>query len=201
MDQDDSVDSPQRGRPRRSGADEAILLAGRELMIEGGYAGFSMDEVARRAGVGRQSVYRRWGSKSTLVVAAMIASGDEAQVFTDTGTFEGDLRAGLFTMRALYHQSSAELFADVYFAMASDLEARELFNESYVTPRRESLARAIVRGVERGELRPDTDQATVIDLVSGPFLYRRLIAAEDLRDALVEAIITAVLQLYGTRSR
>ncbi|WP_020549063.1 TetR/AcrR family transcriptional regulator [Embleya scabrispora] len=189
--------NPAVGRPRRSGADDAILRAGRELMTEHGHAGFSMDEVARRAGVGRQSVYRRWPSKSALVVAAMTSAGTDAEVFADTGSFAGDLRCGLEAMRALYHASSAELFADVYFAMAGDPIARDMFNEHHVQPRRRSLARAISRAIERGELVPDTDVSTVIDLASGPFLYRRLIAADDLRDSLIEAIVDAVMLLYG----
>ncbi|MDQ6527379.1 TetR/AcrR family transcriptional regulator [Nocardioides sp. LHD-245] len=191
--------NPAVGRPRSSGADEAILRAGRELMTEHGYAGFSMDEVARRAGVGRQSVYRRWPSKPVLVVAAMTSVGADVDVFADTGSFEGDLRSGLEAMRALYHRSSAALFADVYFAMASDLAARDLFNENHVRPRRRSLARAVERAIERGELARETDVSTVTDLVSGPFLYRRLIAADDLRDVLLDAIVEAVLLLYGAK--
>ena len=76
-------------------------------MLEHGYAGFSMDEVARRAGVGRQSVYRRWVSKSALVVASMTLTLDKPDVFEDTGSFEGDLRAGLEAMRRMYVQAAA----------------------------------------------------------------------------------------------
>ena len=189
---------PLRGRPRRSGADEAILDASRELMFEHGYAGFSMDEVARRAGVGRQSVYRRWVSKSALVVASMTLTLDTPDVFADTGSFEGDLRSGLEAMRRMYHQADPEVFADVYFAMASDLAARELFNSSYVEPRRASLARATDRAVARGELAPDADFSSIIDLVSGPFLYRSLIgAAGDLPDDLIDAIVRAVTSVFG----
>jgi len=188
---------PERGRPRRSGADEAILEASRQLMFEHGYAGFSMDEVARRAGVGRQSVYRRWPSKAALVVASMTWTNDSPDVFPDSGSFATDLRVGLETIRSLYDPSSSNLFADVYFAMASDTVARELFNRNYIQPRQASLLRAVERGIARGELRESTDAAIVNDLVSGPFLYRRLIGADDLRDELIEAIVTAVVKLYG----
>ncbi|WP_331773066.1 TetR/AcrR family transcriptional regulator (plasmid) [Embleya sp. NBC_00888] len=192
---------PERGRPRRFGADEAILEAGRELMFEHGYAGFSMDEVARRAGVGRQSVYRRWPSKAALVVAAMTWASESPDVFPDSGSFTGDLRAGLESMRGMYDRSERDLFADVYFAMASDPAARELFNRNYVEPRRQSLERAIERAIERGELRADTDAEIVGDFVSGPFLYRRLIGSDELRDELIDAIVTSVTALYGAPAR
>ncbi|MDQ6527383.1 TetR/AcrR family transcriptional regulator [Nocardioides sp. LHD-245] len=190
------AEPPERGRPRRVGADEAILEASRELMSKHGYAGFSMDEVARRAGVGRQSVYRRWPSKAALVVAAMVWTADSPDVFPDSGSLAGDLRAGLESMRGMYDRSERDLFADVYYAMASDPAARELFNRNYVEPRRESLERVVQRAIERGELRPDTDAAIVGDLVSGPFLYRRLVGSDELRDELIDAIITAVTALY-----
>ena len=188
---------PERGRPRRSGADEAILKASRDLMFEHGYAGFSMEEVATRAGVGRQSVYRRWPSKAALVVASMTWTHDSPDVFEDTGSFEGDLRAGLTTMRDLYAQSTRDLFGDVYFAMASDPVARELFKRNYVIPRRESLERAINRAIARGELREDTDVRIVNDMVSGPFLYRRLIGDHELSDSLVDAIVEGVIRVFA----
>jgi AcrR family transcriptional regulator len=60
-----------RGRPRDAGADEAILAATIELLNDGGIANLSMDHVAKRAGVGNATIYRRWPSKEQLVIEAL----------------------------------------------------------------------------------------------------------------------------------
>jgi AcrR family transcriptional regulator len=189
-----------RGRPRKEGADDAIMQATRDCILEHGYDGMSIDEVAMRAGVGRQAVYRRWPSKAALVVASM-TSNDPVDMFPDTGSFEGDVRHGVETIRGLYQTTPPEIVAGVYFAMASDPEAREIFNRNYIEPRRDSLARAIERGIARGDVRPDADVALVGDMVAGPFLYRRLVRGHDLRDELVDTVVGAAVELFGAGTR
>src|SRR5450759_603115 len=66
------------GRPRSRRADEAILEAGRQLVAEVGYSRMSMDQVARRAGVGKDTLYRRWPSKLVLVRDGILRSAMEA---------------------------------------------------------------------------------------------------------------------------
>ena len=60
-----------RGRPRREGADEAILQAARELLEETGYAAFNVDVIAERTGIAKTTIYRRWPTKGALVAAAI----------------------------------------------------------------------------------------------------------------------------------
>lgn len=67
-----------RGRPRREGADEAILEVARTLLAERGYRDFSVDVVAERAGVAKTTVYRRWPSKGSLVAAAIAPAATTA---------------------------------------------------------------------------------------------------------------------------
>lgn len=191
----------ERGRPRRPGSDEAILQAARALMFEHGFAGFSMADVARHAGVGRQSVYRRWPTKSTLAVASVTWSIDADNAFPDRGSFEADLRGALEMLRDLYAQSSAPVFADVHAAMSGDPAARGLFEQHYRQPRRDSLRRALNRGIARGELLETTDIEIVGDLVSGPFLHRLLSGSTEFSDELVDAIVFSVLGLYGVPPR
>ena len=140
--------------------------------------------------------------RSALAIASVTSTRDGgglAEAYPDGGSFTSDLRAGLEAVRSLYLQSDARVFADVYGAMASDPAARALFHDHYLRPRHQSLGRAIERGIDRGELRADTDAEIVGDIVSGPFLYRLLAGAEGFRDELVDAIVASVLALYGVR--
>jgi len=65
------TDKRGRGRPRREGADEAILQAARELLEETGYAAFNVDVIAERTGIAKTTIYRRWPTKGALVAAAI----------------------------------------------------------------------------------------------------------------------------------
>ena len=87
-------DEPRRGRgrPRTPGAEEKILSAALDEYGERGWAGFTMDGVARRAGVGKSTVYLRWHDKDALLTDAVTNRGMELTA-VDTGTFEGDLLA------------------------------------------------------------------------------------------------------------
>lgn len=82
-----------RGRPRRAEADAAILEAAASLLREGGYRALSLDEVARRAGTAKTSIYRRWSSKAALaaeVVGRGDASADADPVRAFASLLEGE---------------------------------------------------------------------------------------------------------------
>src|SRR5258706_14112619 len=92
------IDKPTRGRPRRTEADAAIIDAARDLLREGGYRALSLDEVGRRAGTAKTSIYRRWPSKAALAaeivqreVPAPIGDANRERAFEEllNGPFGG----------------------------------------------------------------------------------------------------------------
>src|SRR6516165_7881080 len=87
----------RRGRPRSDVTHAAILDAVRHILITNGYADVGMDRVASVAGVGKQSLYRRWPSKAPLVAEAVLDAygGEGSFEFPDTGDLENNLRAWL----------------------------------------------------------------------------------------------------------
>src|SRR5918996_5195266 len=82
----------RRGRPRDARADRAILDAVLDLLVEVGYAGLTIEGVAEKAGVAKTTVYRRWPSKASLVVALGQDVATQVRV-PDTGTVRGDASA------------------------------------------------------------------------------------------------------------
>jgi len=90
-------EAPRPGRPRSQATHDAILDAVRDILVTGGYAEVAMDRVASLAGVGKQSLYRRWPSKAPLVAeAVMDAYGQHGPLqLPDTGDIEVDLRTWL----------------------------------------------------------------------------------------------------------
>src|SRR5690349_12917896 len=103
-----------RGRPRKEGVEERVLAATREIVSERGYGATTVDDIARRAGVSKGSVYRRWPTKGALVYGACIASHDELLEVIDTGNVRADLVAvATLTSRSYGDADQQELVGQI----------------------------------------------------------------------------------------
>jgi AcrR family transcriptional regulator len=85
--------APTAGRPRDPEKDIAVMAAARELLVEAGYQGTTVVAVARRAGVGAPTIYRRWPSKEALIEEAAFGHALPAPLPVPTGELRADLRA------------------------------------------------------------------------------------------------------------
>src|SRR5688572_24187121 len=114
----------ESARPRIEGEREAeILDAAVEILIEHGYDRLTMDAVAARAKASKATLYRRWNSKQTLVVDAVIRSKKSAAPQeVDTGSLRGDLVATFCGHGGLVERDSTLLLAAVVTAMHTDPE-------------------------------------------------------------------------------
>ncbi|WP_346164208.1 TetR/AcrR family transcriptional regulator [Streptomyces bangladeshensis] len=181
----ESADEPP-ARPRRrapAGAavlredvTEAIRAAVFEELAAVGYARMSIEGIARRAGVGKTAVYRRWRSKLHLVldvVSALAVTGFPAP---DTGSLEGDLRL-LYevTSRALRHPVASQIIPDLQAEAARNPDLAEAFQKA-LRDGQEGVASRIVAAAEgRGELRAGVDADLALDLISGPLYWRSVV--------------------------
>ena len=138
------------GRPRDPGVDRRIAQAALDLFADAGWAGFAMEAVARRAGVGKASLYLRWNSKEALLTDAV--TWRLARVAdVDTGTLRGDLVEMATQMLDIYAGEVSRV------ALRLGLEAAAIpgVAEHYAQMRHAQVlaARAIVRrGIDRGEI-------------------------------------------------
>jgi AcrR family transcriptional regulator len=183
----------RRGRKRDPGAQASILAATREVLLEVGYHGLSIEGVARRAGVGKATIYRWWPSKGSLVLEAAAGHIDIRQV-PDTGDTRADLREAA--------QSLIDVFTDpiarvVIFAATAGLDddpsMAAKFRSESVYPWRQSAMLAIQRGIARGDLRADLDVALALDVMVGTVFQRTLVIATpvvgDLADLLADTVL------------
>ncbi|MBT2492847.1 TetR/AcrR family transcriptional regulator [Streptomyces sp. ISL-96] len=160
-----------RGRPRDSRAHQAILAATTELVTELGYAATSIGAVAARAGVGKDTIYRRWSCKAELVYEAVFTE-TEAGPVPDTGTLTGDLTA---LLESLIQEFSAPavaaalpgLLAD--FAADPDLQAR--IRSNFLAPAKDGLVAVFERAGRRGETAPSVLVDLVLDTLAGAVFF------------------------------
>ncbi len=165
--QDGVVAKAQRaGRPRDPAVDTRALAAARAVYAERGWSGFSLDEVARRSGIGKGSLYLRWPNKAALLVAA-VRERTRFIAEIDTGELRADLvefaRGWLEYLGADEGALTSRLGVDAQF---SPELAESLADDPY--PEHIRATRAIVRrGIERGELPARASVALIADLIAG----------------------------------
>ncbi|MBW8738951.1 MAG: TetR/AcrR family transcriptional regulator [Streptomyces turgidiscabies] len=160
----------------REDVTEAIRAAVFEELAAVGYARTSIEGVARRAGVGKTAVYRRWRSKLHLVLDLVSAIAVQGLPAPDTGTLEGDLRMLYeLTSRALRHPVASQIIPDLQAEAARNPEIAEAMQKA-LREGQEGVASGIVAAAEqRGEVRSGIDPDLALDLISGPLYWRSVV--------------------------
>ncbi|MGW8066262.1 TetR/AcrR family transcriptional regulator C-terminal ligand-binding domain-containing protein [Streptomyces ziwulingensis] len=164
----------------------AVLRAAGDALAEHGLAGLDLADVARRAEVGKTTVYRRWGTPATLVADLLADMAEQSLPRTETGTLLGDLRANARLVRhTLADPRQGALFKAVIAAAACDPQTAAALHRFYDVrvAEWEPCAR---QAVERGELPANTDTREVIRAVSAPLYYRLLTTDEPLDEAAAD---------------
>jgi AcrR family transcriptional regulator len=177
---------------RGAGARERVLRAALEVLNDDGLPGFTMEAVARRAGASKATLYRRWPTVGALLIDAMDATFRPLPV-PDTGHVDSDIARLLTAFVAmLEHTPFPRLLASFIDAAERDPTLAAL-HADLTRRRREPGLIVLARGRERGQLPPDLDLEVVIDVLSGPFFYRRFIAHRPIPPDLIDEVIALVL--------
>jgi AcrR family transcriptional regulator len=187
------------GRSARVRAD-AIAATLQEL-AEAGYSALSLESVARRAGVHKTTLYRRWGTREELVLEAMLDRAGEHISVPDTGSVRDDLLELAQTVAA--NAASPEVAAMARATAAqSPYDARLAAANRRFWAERLALDGVIVeRAIERGEVRPGTDAERVIEAVLGPIHLRLLLTGEPIDRPFLAGIVDMVVNGVLTSRR
>ena len=181
------------GRPRDARADEAIVEAVIELLAEVGFSGLTIDAVAHRAGVGKATIYRRWEGKEQLVLDALSA-GRVTSPDTDTGNLRSDLLAVYLPLAEAEAQQGAVRLMPALAAEAAVNDELAERLRAFVSDRRSPVAAMITRARGRGEVDPTIDLELVIDMLTGPIMYRLYFSGEPVDATLITHLIDRVLR-------
>ncbi|MFI7553024.1 TetR/AcrR family transcriptional regulator [Micromonospora sediminimaris] len=164
----------------------AVLKAAGDALVEHGFDRLDLADVARRAEVGKTTVYRRWGTAAGLVTDLLADMAEQSLPRADTGSLIGDLRANArLVQRTLVDSRQGALFRAVIVAATCDLRAADALHRFYAV-RIAEWAPCVEQAVRRGELPPDTDAAEVIRAVSAPLYYRLLVSGDPIDEAMAD---------------
>jgi AcrR family transcriptional regulator len=182
---------PLDERVRRSRA--AVLGATTQLLFERGFGGATVDEISRRSGVAKTTIYRHWPTRTDLLRDACSTLSTPLDT-PDTGSFEADVTA--LTTNLAYVLRSAEwtsVLPSIIDAAERDPDIADMYSKlqrGYSAP----FETVIQRALRNGELPDDTDVAVLIAALTGPLFYRRWFSREPLTDDFANQIVLQMLR-------
>lgn len=189
---------PSTGRRRNPATRAAILATAFDVVAELGYARLTIEKVAAKAGVGKQTIYRWWPNKGALVLDAVLERSlgpGEPGDLPDTGDLEDDLTAVLV--------ATVEEFADPAFdralrgltaAIIEDPELSQAYRERLDEPMRDLKRRRLRRAQEAGQIDAAVDLDLAVDLIFAPVTRRWTERSGDLSPDGVRAIVRGALR-------
>jgi AcrR family transcriptional regulator len=174
----------------------AVLEATVEAVLEAGFGGVSVADVARRAGVHETSIYRRWGTRENLIADALLSRVGEEAPIPDTGSLEDDLltfvREGAAFLESPLGGALARMAAATVDSAEMAAARRELWSKALA-----NASRMFERAVEKGELAPGVDPELAVEALIGPLYLRLLVTGEPLEVEFLDGVVRIVLRGVG----
>src|SRR5450432_3464909 len=178
-------------RVRRSRA--AVLGATSQLLFERGFGGATVDEISRRSGVAKTTIYRHWPTRTDLLRHACSSLSTPLDT-PDTGSLAADMTALMIHLASLLRTAKwTSVLPSIIDAAERDPEIAGMYSklqQAYSAP----FATLIQRAMRKGELPGDTDAAMLIAALTGPLFYRRWFSREPLTDDFAKQIVRQALR-------
>lgn len=176
------------GRPRSERARKAVLRSTLALLKRAGFNELSIEAVASHAGVSKATIYRWWPNKAELVIDAFASAVGQELRFPSAGPVLKSIHVQMRRWAVIFHSALGQIVATVIGAGQSEPEILEAFRAHWVEPRRVEARALLLQAIARGELRPDLDPDTALDLLYGPLYLRLLLRHAPLDQAFVDRV-------------
>lgn len=182
------------GRRRSEASHQAILKAAAELLEEVGYVGMSIEAIARRAGVGKQTIYRWWPSKAEVVLEFYRRRVEQSLRDPDSGSIQSDLSQWVEQLVDLRTAAaSARALVGIMAEAQADPALAQKFSDQVVAYRHRCIHAILRRGIDRGELRDDLNLELAADLIEAPVWYRLLLGSSRLDHQFSTQLVDEIL--------
>lgn len=179
------------GRPRSEESTKAILEATRRLLTHMPVSKLSIEAIAKKAGVGKTTIYRWWPNKQAVLMDAVFSQGNFNNFLPQTGEPMEIIHAQIDKMLRQLSGKNGRIVAEIIGEVQGDPEALKSLIDTFFQDRYNALGSAVSSGIQSGTFRSDIDIECAIDLILGPIIFRLMSGQEF--DAAFEKQITTML--------
>jgi AcrR family transcriptional regulator len=184
-----------RGRPRSevAASRDAILDAVFDILHEKSVRDLSIEEVARRSGVGKPTIYKWWPSKAALVMDMLDARSTEDLSFPSDKNAEQALRDLALDLVKRFNKFPGKVAVEILAEGQSDPDVLEAYRQRYQSKRRTFAAEVIQQGQSTGKFRKDIDPEVLIDMIFGPIYFRRIVRHQNLTERFCNELVDRIM--------
>ncbi len=173
---------------------KVVLATTYRLLTKSGLSGVSVDEVSRRSGVAKTTIYRHWPSRESLLLDACSQLRTKPAL-PDTGKVGTDLEVLACGAAKRLQEPWSTVMPSIIDAAERDKHLALLQSQIHAQMRGAFIA-AIERGQERGELPGSQDARELVASILGPILYRRFFSREPLNEEFAKNVVARALQAF-----
>ncbi|NKY27855.1 TetR/AcrR family transcriptional regulator [Nocardia gamkensis] len=189
-----------RGRPRSEDTRRAILRAALELSARDGYQDLTIKAIADAAGAGRQTVYRWWPDKASVLMEALVGLAEENPALLGHAE-SADVLAEVESLLTATYELARELTGQALVGLMADAQRDPVLSkrlqETVIGPRRATLRTLLRRGVDNGEFTEVVPLDLVVDFAFGAMWYRLLSRHAPVDGALAREVTAGVAAMLG----
>lgn len=172
----------RKGRPRSEKSRAAILKATNSLLLHMSVQELSIEGIAKRARVGKTTIYRWWPNKTAVVMDAL---SSQPGIDTPMPTPKNNTEALVMQLEKLIRlliSKNGETVAQLFSEAQRDQKAQEAFADSFLAPLIDAIEFSIEQGQQAGEFRRNLDRKIAVDMLCGPIFFRKMAHPADFNE-------------------
>ena len=149
----------------------------------------TMEGIARRAGVGKPTIYRHWPNAAAVAMAAFLETATQPETRATAGSALADLRQQLAAVAGAFAARTGRNVKAMIAASEGETELAKAFRSHFIAASRQAARGLLERAVAAGELRQGLDLEITLDLIYGPIYYRLLVGHASLDRGFTDALL------------
>lgn len=181
------------GRPRSESSKKAILEATRRLLTHTSVQKLSIEAIAKKAGVGKTTIYRWWPNKTSVVVDSIFSQPAFHNILPTPNSATDGIRAQVERLSRQLSGKNGRIVAEILGEAQAEPDALRIFIETFLQDRYNSLSSLIEAGKQNGEFAVDLDTEAAIDVIMGPIFFR-LISGQAIDETTTHQITQLLLK-------
>lgn len=180
--QETQTQATKKGRPRSTKSQNAILKATNSLLLHMSVQELSIEAIAKKAKVGKTTIYRWWPNKTAVVMDALISQpGIQSPLPTPKNNTEAVVMQ-LDKLIRMLDSKNGETIAQLFSEAQADEKAQKIFAGTFLTPLLDAMEFSVVEGQKSKEFRSSLDTSMAIDILCGPIFFRLMSRPHELND-------------------
>lgn len=174
QDNDKSNAEPSRGkgRPRSEKSRNAILKATNTLLLRMSVQELSIEAIAKKAKVGKTTIYRWWPNKTAVVMDALVNQPGMQTPLPSVSNNAEAIRLQLEKLIRLLDSTNGKIIAQLFSEAQASAESADIFNDNFLHPLIDALEYNVAEGQKDGEFRKTLDPKMAVDMLCGPIFFR-----------------------------